>query len=86
MSEPWIRQSEVQDVEDEDEMYEPLLDDTAVETLMEDNTEIETGSRDELRGVQLEHPALRDQGKLAAQERPGTSGEAQVDERSLLAP
>ena len=72
-------------MEDEggDEMYEPLLDDIDVETLMEeDDLEIETGSRDELQGMQQEHPALRDQGKLAARERPGVSGEAQVDGHS----
>ena len=48
-------------MEDEDEMYEPLLNDIDMETLIEeDDLEIETGSRDEPRGVQQEHPALRD--------------------------
>ena len=65
-------------MEDEDKVYEPLLGDIGVETLMEDDLEIETGSRDELRGVQQEHPALRDLGKLTARERPGTSGEVQM--------
>ena len=38
---------------------------------------IETGSQDELLhvGVEQEDPALRDQGKLAARERLGISGE-----------
>ena len=67
-------------MEDEDKMYEPLLDDIHVETLMEEgNLEIETGSQDELQGMQQEHPALRDQGKLVAWKTTGTSGEAQVD-------
>ena len=57
--------------EDEDEMYEPLLGDVDVETLMEeDDLKIETGSRNELPVVQQEHPALTDQGKLAAQVKP----------------
>ena len=50
-------------------MYEPLLDDIHVETLKmeEDDYEVETGSRDELRGVEQD-PALKDEGRLAARE------------------
>ena len=43
------KEREVQDVGDEDIMYEPLLDDIDVETLMnEDNLKIDTESRDRL--------------------------------------
>ena len=42
--------------EDEDKMYESLLDDIDVETLMEeDDLEIETGSQDELRGHKMSY-------------------------------
>ena len=37
---------------------------------------------DKLQGVKQEDPDLKDEEKLAAQERPGTSWEEQVDERS----
>ena len=40
----------------------------------EDVFEIDLGSRDGLQGVEQEDPALRDKGKLEAQEGPGTSG------------
>ena len=48
----------------------------------EDNFEIDIGSRDGLQGVKQEDSILKDKGKLAAQERPGTSGEEEVDRRS----
>ena len=69
------------DVGDEDIMYKLLLDNMAMETLMdEDNFEIDMGSRDRLQGVlQQEDPALRNERKLEAWERPGTSGKEQVD-------
>ena len=68
---------------DEDIMYEPLLDDIDVEMLMnEDDFEIDTGSQDGLQGVKQEDPVLKDEGMVEARERPGTSGEEQVDIRS----
>ena len=64
-------------------MYEPLLDNIDTEMLInEDNFEVDTGSRDRLQGVKQEDPVLKDKRKLAAQEKPGTSGEEQVDGRS----
>ena len=48
-------------------MFKPLLDDIAVETLMdEDDFEIDRGSRDGLQGVEQEGPALINEGKLEA--------------------
>ena len=44
----------------------------------EDNFEIDTGSRDGLQGIEQDL-VLINGGKLAAWERPGTSGEEQVD-------
>ena len=38
--------------------------------------------RDKLQGVKQEDPVLKDEGKLATQERLGTSGEEQVDGHS----
>ena len=70
------------DVGDEDTciMYESLLDNIDVETLMdEDDFEIDMGSQDGLQGVKQEDPALRDERKLEAQERPRILGEEQVD-------
>ena len=65
---------------DEDIMCELLLDDIDEETLMnEDDFEIDTGSRDGLQGVKQEDPVLKDKEKLAAREKPGTSGKEQVD-------
>ena len=50
-------------------MYEPLLDNTYVETLMdEDDFEIDTGSRDRLQGIKQEDPTLRDDRKLATRD------------------
>ena len=67
---------------DEDIMYKSLLDYIEAETLMnEDDFEIDTGSRDGLQGVKQEDPVLKVEGKLAAWEKPGTSGEDQVDGR-----
>ena len=67
---------------DEDIMYELLLDDIDVETLMhEDDFGIETGSRDRLQGVEQEDSSLGDEGKLEARERLGTLGEERVDGR-----
>ena len=60
-------------------MYEPLLDDINVETLMDDNFETNTKSCDWLQGLEQEDPTLRDERKLEAQERPGTSEEEQED-------
>ena len=61
------------EAKDEDEMYEPLLDNIDVDTLMEeDDLEIEKGSRDELRGMQQEHFARRDQGPLEKRRRTNT--------------
>ena len=40
----------------------------------EDDFEIDTWSRDGLRDVEQDDPALRDKEKLEARERPGTSG------------
>ena len=37
------------------------------------------GSHDDLQGVKQEDAVLKDEEKLVAQERPGTSGEEQVD-------
>ena len=68
------------DVGNEDILYEPFLGDIDVETLMdEDDFEIDMESRDLIQGVEQEDPALRDKRKLEAQERPGSSGEEQVD-------
>ena len=67
----------MQDVRDKEFMYEPLLDNVDMETLMdEDNHEInaKTGSRDEPQGVEEEALPKR-QGKLAAREKPGTPRE-----------
>ena len=41
------------------------------------------GSRDELQGVKQVDLVLKNEGKFAAQEQPGISGEEQVDRRSL---
>ena len=72
------KERKVQDVGDEDIMYEPLLDDIAAETLMnEADFQIYTGSWDGLQGVKQEDFILKDEGKLAAREKPGTSGEEQ---------
>ena len=49
---------------------------------MGDNFEIDMESQDGLQGVKQEDSVLKDEGKLAAQERPGTSGEQQVHGRS----
>ena len=71
------------DVGDEELMYEPLLDNIGEETLMnEDNFEIDTGSCNRLQGLKQEDLTLKDGRNLEAWERPGTSGEEQVDERS----
>ena len=57
-------------------MYEPLLDDIDVETLMEEaDFGVEMGSRDELRGVEQEDFALKNKGRLAALDRLRTSRE-----------
>ena len=80
------KEREVQDEGDGDEdvMYEPLLHDIDAATLMyEDDFEVETGSREGLRGVEQEEPALRDEGRLAARESLGISGEERVDRRPL---
>ena len=46
----------------------------------EDDFEIDSGLRNGLPGVEQEDPALRrDEGKLEARERPGTSGEERVE-------
>ena len=71
------KEREVQDMGDEDIMYEPLLDD--MRKLNEDDFEIDTGLRDWLQGVKHEDSILKDEGKLAAWKRPGTSGEKQVN-------
>ena len=69
------KEPEVQDVGDEDIMYEPLLDDKDVKMLInEGDFEIDTGSRDGLQDVKQEDCVLKDEGNLAARERPGTSG------------
>ena len=52
------------------------------EEIYEDDFEIDTGLCDELQGVKQDDPVLKDEGKLAAQERLGTSGEEKVDGRS----
>ena len=70
------REREVQYTGDKDEMYEPLLDDIDVETLMaEGDFEVETGSREELRGVEQEDFAQKKQRRLAGRDRLRTSGE-----------
>ena len=50
--------------------------------MAEDGLEIDTGSPDRLQGVEQEDFALRDQRKLEAWDRAGTSGKGQVDRRS----
>ena len=68
---------------DKDIMYEPLLDDTCIiaETLLnEDDFEIDMGSWDRLQDIKQD-PVLKDEEKLAARERPWTSGKEQVDGR-----
>ena len=59
-------------------------------TSNEDDFEIDTGLRDGMEGVKQEDPVQKDEGKLAARERPGTLGEKQVDgcfchERTVVA-
>ena len=67
---------------DEDTMYEPLLYDINSETLMnEDDFEIDMGSRDELQDLKQD-PVLKYKEKLAAWERPWTSGKELVDRHS----
>ena len=54
------KEREVQDVGEEDIMYEPLSDDIDAETLMnEDDFEIDTGSRDGLQVIKQEDSVLR---------------------------
>ena len=65
---------------DEEIMYEPLL--YRCGDVKDDDFEIDTGSHDKLQGIKQEDPVRKNEGKLAAQERPGTSGEEQVDGRS----
>ena len=45
----------------------------------ENNFKIDMESRDGLQDVEQEDPVLKDKRKLEARERPGTSGEEQVD-------
>ena len=69
--------------DEDDDIYEPLLDDLDVETLMEeDDLKIETKSRDQLRGVEQEDPVQRCQEMLATRERPGTLGIERKNGRS----
>ena len=76
------KEKEVQGVGDDDILYERLLHDMDVETLMnEDDFEIDTGSCDGLQGVKQEDPVLKDQGKLAARKNHGPQGK-QIDGRS----
>ena len=56
---------------DEDIMYELLLDDIAETLMNEGDFEIDKGSRDGPHSVKQEDPILKDEGKLAAQERQG---------------
>ena len=73
------KEREVQDMGDENIMYEPLLDNINTETLInEDDFEIDMGSRDGLHGVK-EDPVLKGEEKLASRERPWTSGKDHVD-------
>ena len=44
--------------------------------------EVETGSRDELQGYEQKDTALKDEERLAARERLGTSGDERADRRS----
>ena len=77
------KEREVQDVGDEDIMYQSLLDDIDAEMLMNEGYfEIDTESQDGLQGVKQEDPVLKDEGTVEAWERPGTSGEGQADRRS----
>ena len=62
---------------DEDIMYKPLLDNVDVETLInESDFKIDTGSLDRLQGIEQENPVVKDEGKLAAQGRPGPQGKS----------
>ena len=50
--------------------------------MKEDDFEIDAGSRDRLQGILEKDPVLKEEVKLAARERPGTSETEQVDGRS----
>ena len=49
-----------------------------------DDFEIDTGLRDELQGVKQEDPVLKDEGKLAAQERPTGNLRGRAGRRTLV--
>ena len=74
------KEREIQDVGDEDIMYKSLLDNTAVETLVnEDDFEIDTGSRDRLHGLNQEDPILKTRGGWRHRKDHGPQREEQVD-------
>ena len=62
-------------IEENDEYYNPLLDDIDMATLMED-VDSESGSQNGLQGVNVEDPAHEKEGAMAMQKRPGTPREA----------
>ena len=55
-------------------LYNPLLDDLDMDTLMEDNMNSESVKKNRLRGVQIEDPSQDKQRTMVTQERPGTQG------------
>ena len=72
---------EVQDMGDDNMCIHWTIYNVFMETLM-DEDDFDTGKLDGLQNVEQEDPALRNEWKLAARERPRTSGEEH--ERTLL--
>ena len=67
---------EAQDViEEDDEHFNPLLDNVDMVTLMEKDVNSQLGSQNGLPGVDVEDPSLKKK-ELRRWERPGTPGEA----------
>ena len=77
------KERKAQDVGDERNNVRTVIRRYKCGDINEDDFEIDTVLCDELQGVKQEDPVLKDGGKLVAKERPGTSGEEQVDRHSL---
>ena len=65
-------------IDEVNELYDPLLDDLDMDTLMEDNMDSESVSKNRVWGVKVKNPTQKKQGIMVTQERPGTQGKYKV--------
>ena len=59
-------------IEEDDEHFDPLLDNVNMATHMEEDVDSESWSQNGLRGVGVEDPSHEKKGTMATRERPGT--------------